>query len=43
MIALPVSAPNGTEDTQKYYRVENISIGNPGYGCTRNILLKNGS
>ena len=43
MVALPAAAPTGTEDTQQYYRVENVNIGDPDYGCTSNILLKNGS
>ena len=43
MVALPAAAPNGTTDTQKYYRVENVSIGATRFGCTGNILLKNGS
>ena len=41
-IYLPMKAPDGTEDTQQYHGLENVSIGATDYGCTQNILLKNG-
>ena len=41
-IYLPMKAPDGTEDTQQYHGLENVSIGYKDYGCTKNILLKNG-
>ena len=41
-IYLPLKAPDGTEDTQMYHGLENVSIGETDYDCTQNILLKNG-
>ena len=41
-IYLPMKAPDGTEDSQQYHGLENVSIDNTYDDCTKSILLKNG-
>ena len=42
-IYLPMKAPDGTEDTQKYYKVEMVSFARTGHDCTKFITLRDGT